>query len=254
MIRNAMPQQPIEPTGEAAVIRLLEELRREQQTAQQQQRQQPPQQPQQDQQQGLGFHHPLQKRAIADVEASIVDQPPPTAATGSPWSTMQVHNATGLLAKIRAVFNIAGTHVVKHTGAPLQALDTFASFDFMLCLPNLVDLEEQTVKRMLHDLPWLGDEKAARARVLRGPSAAATSKFNAFAQRVERKQDTLFLFMHDEAHFAANKPRGDDTTEAFAARCILDPRLQSAPNVIFLLVSATVGLSVRFIGLCAICS
>jgi hypothetical protein len=132
----------------------------------------------------------------------------------------------------------------------------FTNFELFILVPNLNSLYKQTVNRLDNfiletrkvqgDAKTAGDSKDHRA-FLAGPgSAARVFKSNLRAQtnkdihasmeqRIQQEKDTLFLLIHDEAHYEATRTDKDNAVNTFInSKTVLD-----SSNVLTLLVSAT---------------
>ena len=128
----------------------------------------------------------------------------------------------------------------------IGSLDDFEQFDFVVQVPDLNNLFNQTVDRLRgffsdyqrrHSKdffadPEHGDGASAASFVYKPSENGAEERARALRARIEAEPRTLFLFIHDEAHWQA-------TRDGTAGQIINHDVLRLSRNVLTLFVSAT---------------
>ena len=127
-----------------------------------------------------------------------------------------------------------------------HSLDDFEQFHFVVQVPDLNNLFNQTVDRLRgffsdyqrrHSKdffadPEHGDGASAASFVYKPSENGAEERARALRARIEAEPRTLFLFIHDEAHWQA-------TRDGTAGQIINHDVLRLSRNVLTLFVSAT---------------
>ncbi|KJE90248.1 hypothetical protein CAOG_009446 [Capsaspora owczarzaki ATCC 30864] len=139
-------------------------------------------------------------------------------------------------------------------------LGKFTSFEFVVMVPNLLSLYSQTLERLEKAFPTpAGKVRQSIFRANESPDQKTV--FEQFRERVLNvdNQKTLFLFLQDEAHWAATAPvsrmrsqgqaaqeqatgteaTGTEESGGAAGNYLNDADMCAAPNLIQLLVTAT---------------
>ena len=123
--------------------------------------------------------------------------------------------------------------------------DSYDSVEFWIMLPELFSIYEQTIIRVNEFLdayrtehPGFQAGREAKDIVFRASlgkdslSAHAAGKLKEIQRRIKSSKHTLFVIIHDEAHWAATLGGGAD-------QCINNGTVRLSENVVTLFVSAT---------------
>jgi hypothetical protein len=137
-----------------------------------------------------------------------------------------------------------------------DANQKFTAFEVFVLVPNLNSLYRQTVSRLESFIKQVQERidpnsgKKARSFLAGKPagfvfksSKALENKtiFGKMEEAIKKRKDTLFLLIHDEAHYGATKEKkGDEATKGGAVDAFINsPEVLRSDNVVTLLVSAT---------------
>jgi hypothetical protein len=137
-----------------------------------------------------------------------------------------------------------------------KKIDTreFKRFAFAIQVPDLNSLYRQTISRLekyIVEIQKTKNEKffsrygsdgtgGVGELVYKPAGTGAKAELEQWKERIISEKETLFLFIHDEAHYQATFKSGDSTWKSGAAdKWINDDTIRLSPNVVTLFVSAT---------------